>query len=82
MTRRPRKSRAVRKSPRRKAVRSELSDPLDAMIEAHAKTLGLKIDGTWKPAIRGHLNVIFKLGALVQDFKLPDDAEPAPVFKP
>ena len=33
------------------------------------------------PAVRGHLQVTLRLGALVAAFALPDDAEPAPVFK-
>ena len=44
--------------------------------------LGLPIEPDWKPAVRANLDVTFKLAALVADeFALPDDAEPAPVFK-
>jgi Protein of unknown function (DUF4089) len=82
MTKRLQKSRRLREAPRSKAVRPDPRDPLDVMIDTYAKILNLKVDKAWKPAIRGHLNVIFQLGALVQDFKLPYDAEPAPVFKP
>jgi hypothetical protein len=33
------------------------------------------------PAVREHLRVTLRLGALVAAFALSDDAEPAPVFK-
>ena len=35
----------------------------------------------WLPAIRTNLRVTFQHAATVSEFKLPDDAEPAPVFK-
>ena len=56
-------------------------DPLDDFIAAGARALDLKIDKAWMPAVRGHLQVTLRLGALVAAFALPDDAEPAPVFK-
>ena len=33
------------------------------------------------PAVRGNLAVTLRLAALVSAFTLPDDADPAPVFK-
>ena len=54
---------------------------LDAFIAASARVLALPVDGDWQPAIRGNLEVIFRLAAVVADFKLPDDAEPAAVFR-
>ena len=35
----------------------------------------------WKPAVRANLEVTFRLAALVAEKELPDDAEPAPVFR-
>ena len=78
MTRKARKA-LKRKPAPRKTVKH---DPLDAVIDANAKILGLKIDKAWRPAIRAHVQVILRHGALVQHFKLADDAEPAPVFEP
>jgi hypothetical protein len=54
---------------------------LDELIAASARVLALPVDPTWYPAIRFNLEVTFRLAALVADFKLPDDAEPAPVFR-
>ena len=89
MTRRPRKAKTVRKVSRknrstsRKVAKSAKPkrDPLDDFIAAGARALDLKIDKSWMPAVRGHLQVTLRHGALVAAFALPDDAEPAPVFK-
>jgi len=57
------------------------ADDLDAFIAASARALALPVDSAWLPAIRSNLEVTFRLAALVADFKLADDAEPAPVFR-
>jgi len=54
---------------------------LDEFIAASAPVLALPVEPAWYPAIRFNLEVTFRLAALVADFKLPDDAEPAPVFR-
>jgi hypothetical protein len=56
-------------------------DPLDDVITAAAETLALPIDPAWKPAVRAHLEVTLRFARLVEEFDLPDDAEPAPVFR-
>lgn len=56
-------------------------DQTDDFIKAAAKSLDLSLDPAWKPAIRSNLEVTFKLARLVEEFPLPDDAEPAPVYK-
>jgi hypothetical protein len=56
-------------------------DSTDDFIEAAAKALGMPLDAAWKPAVRGNLEVSLKLARLVDEFPLPDDAEPAPVYK-
>ena len=56
-------------------------DPLDDFIIAAAGTLALPIDPAWTPAVRAHLEVTLKFARLVEEFDLPDDAEPAPVFR-
>lgn len=57
------------------------TDPLDSYIDSATTALGIPIDPAWKPAIRANLDVTFKLATLVAEKELPDDAEPAPVFK-
>jgi hypothetical protein len=54
---------------------------LDSLIAASAQALDLSVDPAWHPAIRFNLDVTFRFAALVADFPLPDDAEPAPVFR-
>lgn len=57
-------------------------DELNALIEAGTRSLALPVDPTWMPAIRANLDVTLKLAGLVAEFRLPDDAEPAPLFRP
>jgi Protein of unknown function (DUF4089) len=57
-----------------------MPDPLDDLIEAAARALNLPIEPEWKPAVKANLQITLHLGAQVAAFKLPDDAEPAPVF--
>ena len=56
-------------------------DPLDSFIAAAAQSLDLTIEPAWLPAVRENLRVILFLGAKVSQLQLPDDAEPAPVFR-
>ena len=53
---------------------------LDAYIAASAQVLGLTIAPDWYPAVCSNLAITFRMAALVLDFPLPDEAEPAPVF--
>ncbi|MCW5686971.1 MAG: DUF4089 domain-containing protein [Pseudolabrys sp.] len=59
----------------------DTTDPLDAYIDAAAQILGLPLQENWKSAVKANLNVTLTHAALVEEFPLPDDAEPAPVFK-
>jgi hypothetical protein len=52
----------------------------DAYIDASATVLGLTIVPEWRAAVRANLAVTLRMGALVDTFELPDEAEPAPVF--
>jgi hypothetical protein len=54
---------------------------LDDFIEAATEALGLQLEEAWKPAVKANLEVTLKHAASVTDFKLPDAAEPAPIFK-
>lgn len=54
---------------------------LDEFITASARVLALPVDPAWYPTVRSNLEVAFGLAALVAEFSLPDDAEPAPVFR-
>jgi hypothetical protein len=58
-----------------------MSDDLDPLIDAAARALALSVESDWKPAIRANLAVTLRFGMHVAEFALPDDAEPAPVFR-
>jgi len=57
------------------------TDPLDDFIQAAAKALDLPLEPAWQPAVKANLAVTLKHAALVAEFELPDEAEPAPVFR-
>jgi hypothetical protein len=56
------------------------SDPLDGLVEAAARLLALPVEPQWHAAIKANLEVNLRLAALVAEFALPDEAEPAPIF--
>ena len=58
-----------------------MTDPLDEYIDAVATALKLPIENAWKPAIKANLEVSLKLARLVDEFALPDDTEPASIFR-
>ncbi len=60
-----------------------MSEPadLDAMIDAAAAVLGITVAPEWRAAIRMHLAISLGHAHAVAAFVLPDDAEPAPVFR-
>jgi len=55
-------------------------DALDALVEANARALGLTLDPAWRASIAFNLHLILNHAARVDEFPLPDDAEPAAVF--
>lgn len=54
----------------------------DALIDACAPLLQLRIEEAYRPGIKLNLKTAAKMAALVEQMKLPDAAEPAPVFRP
>jgi len=56
-------------------------DP-EAYVDAAAALIGLTIDPAHRPGVVVNLERIAQLAALVMEFPLPDEAEPAPVFRP
>jgi hypothetical protein len=56
-------------------------DSLNDYIDAVSKVLRLPVKEAWKPAVRANLEVSMKLARLVDEFALPDEAEPASVFE-
>ncbi len=69
--------------PAAKSARASASqiDPLDSFIVAGVSALGLRVEKSWMAGVRANLRVTLDQGLLVAGFPLPDDAEPAPVFR-
>ncbi|WP_316231532.1 DUF4089 domain-containing protein [Bradyrhizobium sp. SZCCHNR1051] len=57
-----------------------MAEPLDDYIDAVGHALALPIEDAWRPAIRANFEVSLKMAKLVDEFSLPDEAEPASVF--
>jgi hypothetical protein len=88
MTRKPARSRAKQKreTSRVRATKStqatdQPAGPVGEFIDAAARALDLTIEPAWKPEIEANLEVTLRLAAAFAEFPLPDDAEPAPVFR-
>ena len=56
-------------------------DRLDEFVAAAALSLDLPCAAAWLPGIKDNVKVSLQLAKLVTAFPLPDEAEPAPVFK-
>jgi hypothetical protein len=54
----------------------------EALIDAAAPMLQLTIAPEYRAGIKQNLKTAAKMAALLDKFKLEDDAEPAPVFRP
>ena len=60
---------------------STQADPLDDFIDTAARALELPLEPAWRPTVKANLLVTLRQAALVSEFTLPDDTEPAPVFR-
>jgi hypothetical protein len=74
------KPKAARAAKVAKKAAATPRDATEALVEAGAKALGLQLDPGWRPSIAFNLQLILRHAALVEEFSLPDDAEPAPVY--
>jgi len=72
-----RKPLAARKAAQRKNDR----DAIDALVAAGAQALGITLDPSWESGVKFNLQLILGHAARVDEFVLPDDAEPAPIFR-
>lgn len=54
----------------------------DALIDAAAPILQLKVAPEYRDGVKDNLKVAAKMAVLVESVKLEDEAEPAPVFRP
>ena len=56
-------------------------DVTEVWIESSAAMLKLPLDPAWMLAVKANVEVTFRLAALVDEFPLPDEIEPAPVYE-
>ena len=54
---------------------------LDVLIAAGTSLLGIPLAAEWRAGVRQHLAISMTQARLVADFPLPDEAEPASVFR-
>jgi hypothetical protein len=78
--RKAKSARARRPRPARAAAKTKPANSVDALVVASAQALGLTLDPAWHGSVAFNLRLILRHAALVDEFALPDDAEPAPVF--
>jgi hypothetical protein len=77
---RKRAAKPAAKAASKKNATKPQPDAIDAMMIAGAQALGLPLDPSWHSSIKFNLRLVLRHAALVDEFPLPDDAEPAPVF--
>ena len=53
-----------------------------AALDAALVLLGLAIEPEWREAILAHMKITGEAAALLLDFPLDDELEPAPVYHP
>ena len=54
---------------------------LDALIDAGTSLLGIDMEPEWRRAVRMHLAISLGHAAAVLEARLPDNLDPAPVFR-
>lgn len=57
------------------------TDAVDAWLDANAALLGIVVAPEWRDAVRLHLRITHDMAQRVLEFPLPDEAEPALVFR-
>ena len=62
-------------------VRTRRPGTAATLVAASAQALALSIDPAWRAGVTLNLQLLFKHAALVNEFPLPDEIEPAPVFR-
>jgi hypothetical protein len=68
------------RKPRSRAAPVKAGDAVDTLVAASAQALKLPLDPAWHGGVKFNLHLILRFAALIDEFPLPDDAEPAPVF--
>jgi len=59
-----------------------VDQPLDVYVDAAAKLVGLPLDSEHRPGVVLNIGRIAQMAALFMEFPLPDETEPAPIYRP
>jgi hypothetical protein len=84
MSRKPisRKVKSARRArPPARPLRSRKPDAVNALAAAGVKALAVPVEPAWHATIVFNLQLLLKHAALIDAFALPDESEPAPVFR-
>jgi len=54
---------------------------LDAFVDSGVKLLGISVDPAWRESVKANLAVILRQADAVMAVEIPDDTDPAPVFR-
>ena len=57
------------------------ADRFAVLVAVTGQALALPIDPAWHAGVRLNLKLLFEHAALVEALSLPDEIEPAPVFR-
>jgi len=77
--RKPKTARRIR-TPER-ALRAKKPDAIAALVAASAQALALPLEPAWHVGVKFNLQLLLTHAARVDEFLLPDETEPAPVFR-
>jgi hypothetical protein len=57
------------------------SDELDAWLDANSVLLGITVAPEWRDTVLLHLRITRDMARTILNFPLPDEADPASVFR-
>ena len=80
MKRKARRSDKPTRARRAAKTLASQADSINALVEASARALGLTLDPAWQASVAFNLRLILSHAARLDEFALPDEAEPASVF--
>jgi len=70
----------VKSGAKKRRLPTASNEPIEALVAASAKALGIMLEPSWEAGVAFNLQLIFSHAALVDGFSLADDTEPAPIF--
>ncbi len=51
------------------------------LVVSSAKALALTLDPSWEAGTKRNLELLLRHATFIDEFSLPDDCDPAPVFR-